>query len=263
MSEPIPIPSDWKAQSEAAIRAIDPTFDEPIYLLSAAEANCNIRALGISHALMSLDFPPTLECLGLWRGPGFCTILRPERFWDFTNLAATAIHEYLHDVQLRRLRAAALTLLTCRGETQTQSLTLAPTQARVLLYEPMTSQPADHRPWSGHGGDFTRLVIHASYRANCRGWPMDDFQIFHSTRYRLSALRGYSRLLGDEPQRLDGLSLTQVAALPAPPEFLEFAEHDIQVAERRWIARKERLAASNAHDAGATVSTHGAEGATP
>lgn len=92
-------------------------------------------------------------------------------------------------------------------------------------------------PWHGHGPDFIRRFLHLMYRARLAGAQvlLDDLHI-GGWFYDLSPARSYRDALGDEPERLRGLSFAEIEAEPPPPEFLRLVEFDEAFHER--VTRK-------------------------
>lgn len=88
-------------------------------------------------------------------------------------------------------------------------------------------------PWEGHDGRFIRLLFHAAHRVRLAasewipycGW-------FDPRQYGLTSREDqYQTALGDEPERLADVPLTEIASIPPPPTFVETWRSDV----RAWF----------------------------
>lgn len=209
----------WQDRARAMLRAIDPTFADPVYLLDLAEttgvATADGCVLGFTSGLLDRSLRPLLGSRGEWRGPGVAIVLDAAAFPSMTQLLGTALHEYGHLIQHAKRRATM-------------------TEAAIAKYAPAgpihVAAEIIYQPWTGHGADFHRLAIHLENRAYRAGYWIGLRYVIRCD-YGLGDVFDYDRALGDEPDRLAALSMAEVHAAPWPAAFTEFAAARLAAAE--------------------------------
>ena len=222
----------WKAVCEKWIRRIDPTFTEPVYLLSARQATgvvemseiCGLTGLG-----MAGDVRTALERRHEWRGPGFAAVIDLERISRTVELIGVALHEYTHYVEST---AAAIPLATSMGRAAYHAVLSKPRDDESMPIRPSSTK----RPWDQHGPAFIHLAIHAehrAWRAGCRAVLADW------TYYELPSGWRWRGALGDEPARLAKLPMIEVAKHPWTDTYKQFSDEAVRTAEQSFTERNE------------------------
>ncbi len=221
------------------IRLIDPhSATRPVYLLDRNDGigvfdPRAVDALAITGVFFSERFRPLLERRGDYDGPGFVAILDTARIGDWLVWQGIVLHEYVHDVQFRDFQKRLLA-----GDCDPS--VMADFKSAADLGKPCPVATAFDQELSYHCGHFIRLAIHAAARAEQCGWLGDTWYVINPEQYHLSDVREYERALGDEPQRLADLPLSEVDKLPPPAAYQDFAAADVENAKRRyteWLAQ--------------------------
>jgi len=123
------------------------------------------------------------------------------------------LHETAHAVTSRKpeIILSTVELSNCREAVQMQSA------------EPRTTDSGRLPPWQGHGVQFMRAAIHMCHRSRQLGYEMLPAQgVIDCNCYALSRLEiVYVPILRDECERLSGIPLSDVLALPASGAFLD------------------------------------------
>ena len=223
----------WQEHSTQLLRAIDPhKAHVPIHLFVPREVESCVRlssqVAGGTHPLMSYFMLPILGH-GYSNEPAFCCVVDPTQFNMFHPLVGAVLHEFSHFVE----RFEAVRCLM-RGMTteQLDSLLRPKSSDPPMLIE---GSDADPRPWSNHGPDLIRLVVHINYRAQLAGWPGDEDDIFGlGLHYGVSRASTYAEHLADELADLIELPLCKIPNVKAPRPYVEFSAADLQSAEDRY-----------------------------
>jgi len=88
---------------------------------------------------------------------------------------------------------------------------------------------ATYCPWFDHADDFIRIMLHIGHRSTRADWMGRMFPwnvMAAGPMYGLSDISEYIVALGDEPQRCEGMTLTDVARTPIPAVFGAFFRWD-------------------------------------
>ena len=170
-----------------------------------------------------------------WKGRGACLALDLEQVADnaareegneeahkavfVRHAIGLALHELGHALQRPRLfnpdsdQAQMEKALRCCIETPGEEL------------------PDCDVAWSGHDGQFLRVLAHVEYRAKLLlGFPVEAYS-FAGLAYRLSPPAAYRQAIADEPKELAGEPLTAVRATCPPRPFIELWRGDVE----RWF----------------------------
>lgn len=216
------------------LRSICPVLaEQPVYLVdhrTAPELNIPRGVL----AWAGWKAPYAVRPFVNWQGAGFATVLRMDRIHP-DDLTALVLHELCHWLPLAALVARAD---RHEGFQQTAAEAGETSRAADLTAGLPENLP---RPWSGHGPEFVRLYLHATWRASRAGFPIRQRAAYDWWMYRTAPLRVWQRLLRGEPHRLRGLALQDVAAEAAPAAYTEFSD--------RWLTEADaRLTGANTWD---------------
>lgn len=104
-----------------------------------------------------------------------------------------------------------------------------------------TADRLSPKPWQGHDGKYLRLLSHIVWRLQHQcDWPGELADCYDAELYLLSPAEDYAVALGDEPERLAGLSLAEVAETPWPNAYKEFAEADLEHAKETFYGCQSR-----------------------
>ena len=162
---------DWKYVATALIRAIDPSYSGPCYLLEAQEASTKLdpRTAGITWPYLDMALRDTLRARGEWKGRGFACLVDSRHPYHLATKSegdalrrcvTTTLHEYCHWIDRP----------DPWGESVIDDLfKLSPDFAKAVEV-PETIGPKDPKqePWHHHTGDkFGRLAMHAFIRVHC------------------------------------------------------------------------------------------------
>jgi hypothetical protein len=234
-------PNFWRESTIAQLRAINPGVVGPIYVVDLEEVKDCVRMSRTTWGLAAIDLcrvaEPTLRRLGLWQGQGICMVLRRASLCG-DELTAFAAHELTHGL----LHTTALARLAeSIGHARVADI-LAKDIPAVL---DDVSGPME-KPWCNHEpARFGRLAIHCHHRLRRLGSWAELRSLYDAKRYGLPATGEFAEKLGDEPERLSGLSLAEVNAMPAPDDYRNFCSAAMSRAEavfQRFLRRKETTA---------------------
>jgi hypothetical protein len=210
--------------------AIDPQLDKPIYVVFLGEVAELVGLSQYTRALtsprMSGELSERLQKMGLWQGPGFCTVVDEAHFENYEQLLATSIHEFSHYFDNQKIRDNFISVLGADKFEEYISTPLAPGKI-VDDVDPL----ATLKPWDRHTPTHARLCIHAGYRAMKLGWYGSYSQIFNGLNYLLPPGDDFAFALGAEPQRLADLPMSDVAKTEPPEQFKQFASSALAAAE--------------------------------
>ena len=208
---------------ERMLRAVCPVLaEQPLYLVdhrTAPELEIPECIGGWAGWRAPFAVQPFVD----WQGPGFATVLRLESIHP-DDLTAVVLHELCHWLPMAFLVDMASRVDDFHGAGEAGRAT----DFAGMLPE---RQP---KPWEGHGPDFVRLFLHATWRASQAGFRIHTGAGFDWFRYRVPMLKRWKQVLGDEPQRLRGLALQDIAAEPAPAAYRQFSDHWLTEAEARF-----------------------------
>jgi len=116
-------------------------------------------------------------------------------------------------------------------------------EARQVARMVATETPEDGRlPFHGHGTQFIRIALHLRHRAATWGAWFAPNDLCAGRRYGLSDARRYQVALGDEPARMAKMTIAQIVATEAPPEFAQLWADDVR-AHFRSLSRLEGVKA--------------------
>ena len=187
----------WFQSARALIRAVDPCAP-PIYIVSARMAK-GVAELGpgiggVTRPLLSSELQVRLRKLGVWKGPGFATVLDLRPCQCREDLEAIVLHEYAHD-RLRPAETIEAPFVAQFGrEAFDRAIILPPADPHVK-----TTPANDHKM---HPAAFVRVCCHAVHRARAAGWWGEASRVFAGWHYHLPLLWQFGDELGDEPARL-------------------------------------------------------------
>jgi hypothetical protein len=88
-----------------------------------------------------------------------------------------------------------------------------------VIRRPASGDVPDAPPFESHGGPWVRLALHFAHRARAAGVPLCPDRVAKCDQYGLSPTADYLAALGDEPDRLAGLGMNELAATRAPAAF--------------------------------------------
>lgn len=136
------------------------------------------------------------------------------------KFAAICVHELAHivcvdDLYGRRHERSDLFA-------EVLSATFAASVADPAAFDPT---PKSQRP--DHGTDWLRACCHITHRMQKRGWPVFLPMVINADFYGISSTASYSRALGDEPERLFEMPITEINNIDAPTAFLDLWNCDL------------------------------------
>jgi hypothetical protein len=236
---------DWKFAATALIRAIDPSYAGPCYMLDVNEAGTELDhcTAGITWPFLDVALRDTLRARGEWEGSGFACIVdsafyltKHSEFEAIRGCVSIVLHEYCHWV----------TQPEVPNESVVDDLfELCPDLARSVQV-PASIAPRDPKqvPWHNHTGDkFGRMALHAMVRAH-RAAPEFEFfpfRFWNSERvYQLAEPIKYFRALGREPIERLVEPLRAIAASPLPDPYADFCNQDLSRAQAELTSSKGR-----------------------
>ena len=215
----------------------------PVYVLLSREVPRHFRPNGASGLTgRGLDLVLRASIGGRWRCRGAVILLNdieirgysreihragPMRIHARRETWKVVAHEIAH-LALREILPSELDenpnpiLTSAFADNLTEFCTTTP----LAVEQPV--------PWIGHDGVFIRTLFHVAHRVRelagewlpCNTW-------FSPFRYGLyGAEYKYASALGDEPERLVDVPLTEIANIPPPKKFTELWRGDV----RTWFA---------------------------
>jgi len=225
-----------KPTLEKIAKAILP--ERALYILRASKIPEEFRPVG-ALALAGRHLDMTLrDYIKPWRGRRSLVLINdlvigdyikaayragPKRIYKRRETMMVLVHEIVH--------VAARPVLTSEKDEK-----LNPVFEKAVT-ESLTEFCADAQPaasapcsWAGHGGDFIRTLFHAAYRVRqvADEWlPRTGW--FDPKQYSLPSREDeYRAALGDEPERLADVPLTELSSIEPPASFAKLWRDDVQ-----------------------------------
>jgi hypothetical protein len=224
------------ARAEAFCRRLAPLDlgDTPIYIVLQTRVPAEFGGTADCDGFTtpSLDLYMKDVIGPAWRGRGACMVINDLDFTETMDpadiesaLTGVALHELAHILERPapyRDRQGA-----DPARIQFEALCLG---ASVAHEQMPATQLAVTPPYEGHGHRFIRAALHLRYRAEVAGMLVPMFFFCAGTYYGLSHPNRYREALGDEPDRLAGLSIREILATPYPKAFWRLWTTDLA----RW-----------------------------
>jgi hypothetical protein len=209
--------TDALQAAENLIRAIDPGMDRiPIYLVDASDYRVDdvgYSCEAYTSFLLDLQLSCQLAERGLWRGPGFATVLFMDRIGTaqrFVN--GTVLHELGHWAtfpdrptftgDVAAVAAVADEICKFANDADAQVTTARP-------------------PWLRHGADFVRACCHLLHRASKIDSEIAPWHLRFSMPYYATDEQCWMRTLRDELRDLEGLPIRAILQTTPPRDFSE------------------------------------------
>jgi hypothetical protein len=211
------------ARAESLCRQVAPCDlgDAPLYILpqTGVPANCGGRSTADGFTAPSLDLYLRDVIGPAWRGRGPCMVVndidlsdgQPDPIDIESAFCGIVLHELAHIL----LRPAPF---KPRPDAEPAKIAF---ESLVVGHAVATEPPADAQvePFAGHEADFIRVALHLRHRADLAGTLVPMFYYCAGTFYGLSHPNRYREALGDEPDRMAGLSIREILATPCPETF--------------------------------------------
>ncbi len=228
-----------RTEIERACREILPA--RPIYVAFESEAPADLICPdALAYCARHLDVALRDTIGDRWEGHGPAILINDRAAWRYVKqsgrmgraffhwrfeIVATLIHELAH-IALRPNLPTELDNDPDRAVRMTQVL-------RSVVAEPDTPAISKPCPWAGHDGQFVRVAQHIGHRlrAALDFWQSTD--CLHLDAYGLSAEWRYQSALGNEPERLAGVPLTELATIAPPEKFIDLWRSDVRA---WWLA---------------------------
>lgn len=158
---------------------------------------------------------------------GFACVIAPNQIWPTPLLPHlltfvsinVALHELAHHLTFCSLHAS---LNQLAGKELDLSL---PSLEQIAAMGSPLPTPAE--PWEMHESQFTRACLNIVHRANVAGFNTNINNLtVAGERYGLSRAARYGEALGDEPEALADVPISEILLTPAPAAFLDLFARD-------------------------------------
>jgi hypothetical protein len=206
-----------------AQRRADPhNSDSPFYLLFERETDGRVvlgkNAGALSGVVLCATCKPSLERMGFWKGQtNFMSVVQNPEGLTWEQLIGFALHEHAHGLLTHGILLPSLTKLA--GPEKVAAMLAEPLE-RIVVPAETESTRSDA---SLHLGlRFGRVCIHLAHRAKSFAPSLQPRDAWDSTRYQLPPVEKFVEALGDEPQRLEKLPLSEIVTRDPPPAYEAF-----------------------------------------
>ena len=225
-----------KPTLEKIAKAILP--ERPLYILRASKIPQEFRPVG-TLALAGRHLDLTLQdYIPKWRGRRNLILLNDLEIGDYTHAMYHAgprriykRRETLMVLAHELSHVAARPILESeKDDNLDPAFSKAVTASLVDFCKDTPSAAAAPCSWAGHGGDFIRTLFHTAHRVRqvADEWlPRTGW--FDPKQYSLPSREDeYRAALGDEPERLADVPLTELSSIEPPASFAKLWRDGVQ-----------------------------------
>lgn len=203
--------------AENLIRAIDPGMDRiPIYLVDASDYRVDdvgFSCEAYTAFLLDLQLSCQLAERGRWQGPGFATVVFPDRIGTAQRfINGVVLHELGHHLCFPDRPALVGELAAVAAVADEICKFANDADAQVIQPRP---------PWLRHGADFVRACCHLAYRASRIDSELAPWHLQFSSRYYAVDELVWYRTLRDELGVLEQQPIRAILQMAPSRDFSE------------------------------------------
>lgn len=203
--------------AENLILAIDPGMrDIPVYLVDAREFQTDdvgYSCEAYTAYLLDLQLSCQLAERGLWRGPGFATVVFPDRIGTAQRfITGVVLHELAHWLTFPDRPALVGELAAVAAVADEICRYANDADAQVTTARP---------PWHRHGADFVRACCHLIHRARKFDSELAPWHGKFSSAYYGVDEQCWMRTLRDELREREQLPIRAILQMTPPRDFAE------------------------------------------